>query len=72
MGIDPMVIGSAATFGVLEFGGGPALWFATVGLLATSAAAIALSGFRPGRIARLARVRLGHADIPAAIVSRAQ
>ena len=71
MGIELMAIGSAATFGVLDFGGGPALWLATVGVLAASATAIALSGLRLGRIARLARIRLGHAHISAAIVSRA-
>ena len=71
MGIDLMAIGGAATFGVLDFGGGPALWLTTIGVLAVSATAIALSGLRLGRIARLARIRLGHAHISTAIVSRA-
>jgi hypothetical protein len=71
MGFDPMTIGSAATFGVLDFGGGPALWLATVGILAASATAIALSGLRLGRIARLARIRLAHAHMATAIASRA-
>ena len=70
MGIDPMAIGSAAMVGVLDFGGGPALWLATVGLLAASAAAIALSGLHPKRLARLAGIRLGHAHVAAAMVGR--
>ena len=71
MGIDPMAVGSAAMAGVLEFSGGPALWLATVGLLVASATAIALSGLHPTRLARLARIRLGHAQVAAAMVGRA-
>jgi len=68
--IDPMVIGNAAATGGLEFGIGPTMWFLTVGLLASSGMAIALSGIRWGRLARLGLPRLTHAQLVAVGVSR--
>ncbi len=68
--IDPMVIGSVATTGVLEFSSGPTLWLLTAGLLSTTAAAIALSGLRPRRVTRLALPKLSHAQLAAVGVSR--
>ena len=68
--IDPMVVGNVAATGALEFSVGPALWALTAGLLATSAAAIALSGIRWGRLLRLNLPRLAHAQLVTVGVSR--
>lgn len=70
--IDPMVIGNAATTGVLEFSTGPILWLLTAGLLAAAAASIALSGLHLGRPARQALPKIGHAQLVALGVSRAK
>lgn len=68
--IDPMVVGNAAATGGLEFSVGPVLWALTAGLFATSAAAIALSGIRWDRLARLNLPRLAHAQLVTVGVSR--
>ena len=68
--IDPMTIGSAAATGVLDFGSGPALWALTLGLLSSAAAAIALSGWHPRRLARLALPKLHHAELAVVGMSR--
>lgn len=70
--IDPMAIGNAAAMGGLDFGVGPILWFLTVGLLVTAAAAIGLSGLRFGSLARLDLPRLGHAQLASVGLSRSR
>jgi hypothetical protein len=70
--IDPMAIGNAATTGVLDFGGGPILWCLSAALLASTAAAIALSALHRHRPARPASPKLPHAQLAAVGMSRAQ
>jgi hypothetical protein len=70
--IDPMAISNAAAIGGLEFGVGPVLWFLTVGLLITAAAAIGLSGVRFGSVARLNLPKLGHAQLASVGLSRSR
>ena len=70
--IDPMAIGNAAAMGGLEFGVGPVLWFLTVGLLLTAAAAIGLSGLRLRSVARLNVPKLAHAQLAAVAVGRSR
>ena len=69
--IDPMMVGSAATTGVLEFSIGPILWWMTASVLAMASAALALSGLHLGRIARLKPPKLVHAQLVAVGASRA-
>lgn len=69
---DPMVVGSAAATGVLDFSTGPVLWWMTVGLLSAVAGAIAMSGLHLERLARLRPPKLVHAQVIAAAVSRAK
>jgi hypothetical protein len=70
--IDPMMVGSAAATGVIEFSSGPILWWMTASLLATLSAAIALSSLHLGRIARLKPPKLVHAQLVAVGASRAK
>ena len=68
--IDPMLINSAAATGVLEFGGAAVVWWALMGLLAVSAAAIWLS-VAPRPHASIAdRLRLHHAQLAAVGLGR--
>lgn len=69
--IDPMAIGSMAATGVLDFGSGPIVWFLTVGLLASAAVAVALSGLSLTRL-RPKLLPLARVPLAVAAVSRAK
>lgn len=70
--IDPMVLSNGMTAGLFEFSIGPVLWFMVVGLVATAAMAIGLSGVRLGRATRMRLPKLAHPQLATVGVSRAR